>query len=132
MAYCDWGAANELLTLYHDREWGVPVHDDRTQFEFLTLEAMQCGLNWNMMLQKREIFRHCFANFVFAKVAAYGEEDIKRILATPGMIRSRSKVEAIINDHSFACHRFAELIACYPTVRKRRCLEQGVHFFGDK
>ena len=91
---CFWAnPKNPLYVKYHDEEWGVPVHDDRTQFEFLTLEAMQCGLNWNMMLQKREIFRHCFANFVFAKVAAYGEEDIKRILATPGMIRSRSKVD---------------------------------------
>ena len=132
MMYCDWSMVSEAMIRYHNEEWGVPLHDDQKQFEFLMMEVMQCGLNWNMMLQKREIFRHCFANFVFAKVAAYGEEDIKRILATPGMIRSRSKVEAIINDHSFACPRFAELTACYPTVRKRRCLERGVHFFGDK
>lgn len=86
------------MTAYHADEWGVPVHDDRKQFEFLMMEVMQCGLNWNMMLQKREIFRACFDGFDFDKVAAYGEADIQRILATPGMIRSRRKIEAIIRN----------------------------------
>ena len=89
---------NEKMIRYHDEEWGVPVHDDRKQFEFLMMEVMQCGLNWNMMIQKREIFRQCFDNFDFDKVAAYGEEDIERILDTEGMIRSRRKAEAVIHN----------------------------------
>ena len=98
MAYCDWDADNAVLTRYHDEEWGVPVRDDKKQFEFLMMEAMQCGLNWNMMLQKREIFRECFDGFDYDKVASYGEADVQRILDTPGMIRSRRKVEAIIRN----------------------------------
>lgn len=81
----------------------MPVHDDRKQFEFLMMEVMQCGLNWNMMLQKREIFRECFDGFDYEKVAEYGEEDILRILETEGMIRSRRKVEAVI--HNARCFR---------------------------
>ena len=80
---------------YHDEEWGVPVHDDRKQFEFLMMEVMQCGLNWNMMIQKREIFRACFDDFDFDKVAVYGETDIERILGTEGMIRSRRKLRQL-------------------------------------
>ena len=75
----------------------MPVHDDQKQFEFLMMEVMQCGLNWNMMIQKREIFRACFDNFDFDKVAVYGETDIERIMGTEGMIRSRRKVEAVIH-----------------------------------
>ena len=101
MSYCDWGTADELLVRYHDEEWGVPLHDDRGQFEFLSLEVMQCGLNWTMMLHKREVFRAClagFAGFDFDAVAAFGPDDVERILETPGMIRSRRKIEAIINN----------------------------------
>ncbi|MBR4220045.1 MAG: DNA-3-methyladenine glycosylase I, partial [Victivallales bacterium] len=61
MTYCDyWDEASEINISYHDEEWGVPLHDDCRQFEFLMMEVMQCGLNWNMMMQKREIFRNCF------------------------------------------------------------------------
>lgn len=95
---CTWCLCNEAMKKYHDEEWGVPLHDDRRQFEFLMMEVMQCGLNWNMMIQKREIFRRCFDGFDYDKVAAYGEEDIERILAAEGMIRSRRKVEAVIHD----------------------------------
>ena len=98
MERCPWCMCNEKMIRYHDEEWGVPVHDDRKQFEFLMMEVMQCGLNWNMMIQKREIFRQCFDNFDFDKVAAYGEEDIERILDTEGMIRSRRKTEAVIHN----------------------------------
>ena len=89
---------NEKMIRYHDEEWGVPVYDDQKQFEFLMMEVMQCGLNWNMMIQKREIFKSCFDNFNFEKVAAYGEEDVQRILGTEGMIRSRRKIEAVIHN----------------------------------
>lgn len=77
---------------------GRPLHDDRGQFEFLMMEVMQCGLNWNMMLQKREIFRACFDGFDYDKIAAYGEADVERILACDGMIRSCRKVEAVIQN----------------------------------
>ena len=86
------------MVRYHDEEWGVPVHDDRKQFEFLMMEVMQCGLNWNMMIQKREIFRACFDDFDFDKVAVYGETDIERIMGMEGMIRSRRKIEAVIHN----------------------------------
>lgn len=95
---CGWCEINEPMVKYHDEEWGVPVHEDRKHFEFLLLEVMQCGLNWNMMIQKRSIFRECFAQFDFEKTAVFGEEDIERILNVPGMIRSRRKIEAVINN----------------------------------
>ena len=98
MERCPWCLGNEEMIRYHDEEWGVPVHDDRKQFEFLMMEVMQCGLNWNMMIQKREVFRTCFDDFDFDKVAAYDEVDIERILGTEGMIRSRRKVEAVIHN----------------------------------
>ena len=98
MERCPWCLGNEKMIRYHDEEWGVPVHDDQKQFEFLMMEVMQCGLNWNMMIQKREIFRACFDDFDFDKVAVYGEADIERILGTDGMIRSRRKIEAVIHN----------------------------------
>ena len=96
MAYCNWGDTSEANTRYHDTEWGVPLHDDRGQFEFLTLEVMQCGLNWELMIRKREIFRTCFRNFEFDEVALFGEREIVSAMETPGMIRSRRKIEAVI------------------------------------
>lgn len=192
---CKWCLCNETMTRYHDEEWGTPLHDDRKQFEFLVMEVMQCGLNWNMMMQKREIFRQCFDDFDYDRITRYGEEDVERILAVQGMIRSRRKIAAvihnancfqavraehgsfsaylwafskgktilyaghqkgrvpaqnalseevsgdlrkrgfkylgpvtvyshlqacgIINDHSEACFRYGEIVADYPTVRKR-------------
>lgn len=98
MERCPWCLGNEKMIRYHDEEWGVPVHDDRKQFEFLMMEVMQCGLNWNMMLQKREVFHKCFDGFDYRKIAEYGEADIQRILETEGMIRSRRKAEAVIHN----------------------------------
>ena len=98
MSYCNWGETSELNLKYHDEEWGVPVFDDRTQFEYLMMEVMQCGLNWNMMINKREIFRKCFDNFDFDKIADYNTNDIKRIMNTGGMIKSERKIAAIINN----------------------------------
>ena len=95
---CPWSEGNDMLRAYHDAEWGVPVHDDRKMYEHLFLEAMQCGLNWNMMLAKREIFRRCFDGFDFDRIADYGEEQVQAILQTPGMIRSRPKILAEINN----------------------------------
>ena len=98
MQRCPWCLMNERQTRYHDEEWGVPVHDDRKQFEFLMLEAMQCGLSWDTVLRKREIFRGCFDGFDYDKVVAYTDADVDRIMAVPGMIRSRRKIEAVINN----------------------------------
>ena len=73
---------NEANRVYHDTEWGIPVHDDRHMFEHLTLECMQCGLSWDLMLKKREIFRQCFDYFDYNKIAAYSDSDVEHILNT--------------------------------------------------
>lgn len=98
MDRCIWCLCNEKMIRYHDEEWGIPVYDDRKQFEYLMLEVMQCGLNWNMMIQKREIFRECFDNFDFDKIASYKESDVERIMKTEGMIRSERKIRAVISN----------------------------------
>ena len=98
MNRCPWCLINEIEIKYHDEEWGVPVHDDRKQFEYLMLEVMQCGLSWDIVLKKREIFRSCFDNFDFDIIAGYTEQDVERILNTPGVIRSRRKIEAVIHN----------------------------------
>lgn len=103
MERCAWCLCNEKMIKYHDEEWGVPLRDDRKQFEFLMMEVMQCGLNWNMMIQKREVFRKCFDGFDYQKVADYKESDIQRIMETEGMIKSRRKIEAVI--HNAQCFR---------------------------
>ena len=98
MERCGWCLINEREINYHDEEWGVPVHDDRKQFEYLMMEVMQCGLSWDIVLKKREIFRGCFHDFDYDTIAGYGEEDIFRIMNTEGMIRSRRKIEAVISN----------------------------------
>jgi DNA-3-methyladenine glycosylase I len=96
---CDWGPrGGELMTAYHDEEWGVPVHDDRKQFEFLTLESAQAGLSWLVVLRKREAYRHAFADFDPAKVARFTEKRIERLLIDEGIIRNRLKITAAINN----------------------------------
>ncbi len=98
MYRCPWCLINELEIKYHDEEWGVPVHDDIKQFEYLMLEVMQCGLSWDTVLKKREIFRSCFDSFNYDKIATYTAIDIERILNTVGVIRSQRKIEAVINN----------------------------------
>ena len=101
MAYCNWGKTSEINQKYHDEEWGVPLYDDQKQFEFLMLEVMQCGLSWNIVINKREIFRRCFDGFDYDKIAAYTEQDVTRIMNTEGMIKSSRKIAAII--HNAVC-----------------------------
>lgn len=101
--HCAWALNSDLNRRYHDGEWGVPVHDDRQMFEHLTLECLQCGLSWSLMLKKREIFRECFDNFDFDRIADYGEEDVARILSAEGMLKSERKVRAVINNAG--CYR---------------------------
>jgi DNA-3-methyladenine glycosylase I len=83
---------------YHDQEWGVPVHDDRTIFEFLTLEAAQAGLSWYTVLRKRDAYREAFADFDPEKVARYGKKQIEELLQNPGIIRNRLKILAAVNN----------------------------------
>ena len=106
---CNWCLQNELLLAYHDQEWGVPVHDDRKHFEYLTLEVMQCGLNWLMMLKKRAVIRDSFDRFDYEKIAHYSENDIQRIMHTDGMIHSQRKIKAVINN----AIKYKELIKEY-------------------
>ena len=96
---CDWGTrGGELMAAYHDEEWGVPVHDDRKQFEFLTLESAQAGLSWLVVLRKREAYRKAFADFDPEKVARYTPKKIEQLLTDPGIIRNRLKVQAAVTN----------------------------------
>ena len=92
---CAW-AKNPLNIAYHDEEWGVPVHDDRTLFEFLILEGAQAGLSWDTILQKRSRYREVFDGFDVKKVARYDARTVKRLLADPGIVRNRLKISATI------------------------------------
>jgi len=94
---CHW-AANEFSIQYHDEEWGVPVHDDRTWFEFLTLEGAQAGLSWDTILRKRARYREVFDNFDPAKVARYDAKKKRALLADPGIIRNRLKIDSTITN----------------------------------
>lgn len=94
---CSW-PTTPLYQAYHDYEWGRPTHDDQRQFEHLCLESLQCGLSWLTILNKRDIIRQCFDYFDVDAVAKYTETDIERIMSTEGMLKSRKKIEAIINN----------------------------------
>ena len=93
-----WNTDNPLYIKYHDEEWGVPVHDDRTLFEFLMLEGFQAGLTWELILKRREAMRKAFDNFNPEKIARYSDEDVKRLMANPNVIRNRAKILATINN----------------------------------
>jgi DNA-3-methyladenine glycosylase I len=98
---CSW-AKNDLAIEYHDKEWGVPVHDDRTFFEFLILEGAQAGLSWDTILRKRDSYRAAFDNFEPAKVARYTDKKIAKLLQNEGIIRNRLKINsAIYNARAF-------------------------------
>jgi DNA-3-methyladenine glycosylase I len=95
---CRWTGDNLLMIAYHDMEWGVPVHEDQTLFEFLILEGAQAGLTWQTVLNKRENYREAFDNFQVDKIAKYGSRDIMRLLANSGIIRNRLKIESTIQN----------------------------------
>ena len=96
---CSWvNVDNALMREYHDREWGVPVHNDRKHFEFLVLEAAQAGLNWSMVLNKREGYRRAFSKFDQEKVARYTNAKIDKLVADPGIIRNRLKIESAVKN----------------------------------
>lgn len=101
---CAW-IGEPLMMRYHDEEWGVPVFDDRKQFEFLILESAQAGLSWAIVLRKRENYREAFAQFDPQKVAKFKAAEVRRLLKNPGIIRNRLKIEAAVNN----AQRFLEV-----------------------
>lgn len=105
MNRCDWPGNDSLMIEYHDKEWGVPVYDDRLLFEYMILDAFQAGLSWRTVLYKRENFRRAFDSFNPRKIAKYGKKDYQRLLNNAGIIRNRAKINAAITN----AQRFLEI-----------------------
>lgn len=95
---CAWAGSNELYQAYHDREWGVPLHDERALFEFLILEGAQAGLSWITILKKREAYREAFDNFEAARMASYDERRIELLLQNSAIVRNRLKVQSAVTN----------------------------------
>jgi DNA-3-methyladenine glycosylase I len=95
---CQWAGTDPLYVAYHDLEWGVPIHDDRTLFEFLVLEGAQAGLSWSTILKKRDAYRAAFDGFDPAIVAAYDDAKVAELLANPGIVRNRAKIASAIRN----------------------------------
>jgi DNA-3-methyladenine glycosylase I len=95
---CAWAQSDPLMAAYHDNEWGVPEYDSRALWEKLMLDGFQAGLSWSTILKKRETFRKAFRQFDPKKVARFTEADVTRLLADPGIVRSRAKIEATIGN----------------------------------
>ena len=105
MVRCPWAETDDLYRKYHDEEWGLPVHDDRTHFEFLVLEAAQAGLSWLTILRKRENYRRAYRRFDPVRVSKFGDPEFRRLLEDPGIVRNRKKIEASIHN----ARRFIEV-----------------------
>ncbi len=95
---CEWSESDPLYIRYHDTEWGVPLHEDRKLFEFLTLEGAQAGLSWLTILKRRREYRKAFENFDPETVSGYGQDDITRLMANKGIIRNRLKINSTISN----------------------------------
>ncbi len=131
---CPWCGNDPLYVAYHDAEWGVPCHDERTLFEFLILEGAQAGLSWITILRKRENYRHAFDGFDPEKIARYGERDVARLLADAGIVRNRLKIAAAIDNARavLALHEagdsldelFWRFVDGRPVVNRWRSLDQ--------
>ncbi len=104
---CPWAGSDPLYRNYHDTEWGTPTHDDLRHFEFLVLESAQAGLSWSTILRKRENYRKAYRGFDPRRVARFGARDVDRLLADPGIVRNRAKIEASIEN----ARRFLEIQA---------------------
>jgi len=102
---CEWGTVSQLYIDYHDNEWGVPIHDDRTLFEFLILECAQAGLSWETVLKKRENYRKAFSNFDPVKVSRYSDKKVEALMGNKGIIRNRLKITSAIKN----AERFLEV-----------------------
>ncbi len=117
---CEWCGADPMYITYHDKDWGVPVHDDRKLFEMLILEGAQAGLSWLTILKKRQSYREAFDDFDPEKVAQYSQIDLERLLANPGIVRNRLKIESAIKNargvlaiiEQFGTSRFFSLALC--------------------
>ena len=135
---CWWATSAPEYIAYHDEEWGRRVHDDRTLFEKLSLEAFQSGLSWITILRKREAFRAAFAGFDIAAVAAFGDDDVERLLGDAGIVRNRAKIEATIANAraTLALHdeggSLRELLWSddEPAVVAKRMKQLGFRFLG--
>ena len=114
MKRCDWVNNDELYIKYHDEEWGKPVYDDATIFEFLVLESFQAGLSWITILRKRENFRKAFDDFDYKKIALYSDEKVEELLQDSGIVRNRLKVLATVNN----AQRFMEIQQEFGTFSK--------------
>ncbi|MBP6299853.1 MAG: DNA-3-methyladenine glycosylase I [Arenimonas sp.] len=95
---CPWCGTDPLYVAYHDKEWGVPVHDDRVLFEFIILEGAQAGLSWITILRKRENYRKALNNFNMQRMALYTEDDLLRLMDNPGIVRNRLKIESFVKN----------------------------------
>ena len=95
---CEWGTVSQIYIDYHDNEWGVPIHDDRTLFEFLILEGAQAGLSWETVLKKRENYRKAFSNFDPVKVSRYSDKKVEALMGNKGIIRNSLKITSAINN----------------------------------
>ena len=95
---CDWPSNDQLMIAYHDKEWGVPVHNDRKLFEFLLLDAFQAGLSWSTILNKRKNFAKAFDNFYYKKIAGYKQPKINKLLNDKGIIRNRLKINGAVKN----------------------------------
>jgi DNA-3-methyladenine glycosylase I len=131
---CPWCGDDPLYVAYHDREWGVPCHDDAKLFEFLILEGAQAGLSWITILRKRENYRRAFHGFDAARVARYGDKDIARLLGDEGIVRNRLKIAAAVTNAkaflavqeefgSFAAYQWG-FVDGRPIVNRRRTLAE--------
>jgi DNA-3-methyladenine glycosylase I len=130
---CPWSGTDPLYLEYHDKEWGVPVHDERTLFEFLVLEGMQAGLSWITILRKRENFRAAFAGFDVEKVARFGKRDVARLMADAGIVRNEMKILAAVANAQAVLRVRDELgsldsylwqfVAGAPIVNRRRTIK---------
>ena len=105
---CSWAASSDSMRLYHDTEWGVPLHDDRALFEFLCLEGAQAGLSWRTVLDKRDNYRRAFADFDIAKCARLTDRRIGTLLEDPGVIRNRMKLTSVRDNARTALEVFDE------------------------
>ena len=115
---CEWAGTDPLMVAYHDEEWGVPVHDDRVLFEFLTLEGAQAGLSWSTILKKRDGYRRAFADWDAAKVARFTPARVEKLMHDPGIVRNRLKIQSTISN----ARAFLDVQAEHVTEEgERRC-----------